>query len=394
MKGSSIEMKNAEWIWLDAQRHPDMQRCRVNIMDTPKDGQRFAVCAFRYKRTFKEIPLRLVFEVSGDTTFRFECNGDYIGRGPAAVGGDFEFPSAMPCIYSSFYEYRPKTAEIEIYAEVKMGSDVMTEYSCGGGGFYLDCEVIYRKGKSERFGTGKDWECRVMPAFLNCRDADFRLLPSEWEQAEISPITRKLQPAPIRNIAEEAVISGDFEPFTVGAGEKQTKIFDFDRIYAAYPIIAVEGGDDTEIVVTAQETADSSQAAGKIIFAGTGKHRFLRMFSVGALEISVNNRGKTPVTVTDASIIAVSYPTATSLVNEKREDREGDFYCSDEYLNRLYELCRHTARICRQSLHLDSPRHQETLACAGDYLVESLIDAYAFGDHELLALILCGSRSF
>ena len=71
------------------------------------------------------------------------------------------------------------------------------------------------------------------------------------------------------------------------------------------------------------------------------------------------------------------------MVNERREDREGDFRCSDEYLNRLYEVCRHTERICRQSLHLDSPLHQEPLACTGDYMIENHIDALAFGDLEL-----------
>ncbi|MCQ2463801.1 MAG: hypothetical protein MJ177_10465, partial [Clostridia bacterium] len=46
-------------------------------------------------------------------------------------------------------------------------------------------------------------------------------------------------------------------------------------------------------------------------------------------------------------------------------------------------VCKHTLKICRQSLHLDSTKHQEHLACTGDYYIESLMTLYCFDDFRL-----------
>ena len=54
-------------------------------------------------------------------------------------------------------------------------------------------------------------------------------------------------------------------------------------------------------------------------------------------------------------------------------------------LNKVYEVCKWTLQICRQTLHLDSPKHQEPLACTGDYYIESLMTAFTFGDMRLAA---------
>ena len=53
---------------------------------------------------------------------------------------------------------------------------------------------------------------------------------------------------------------------------------------------------------------------------------------------------------------------------------ETGFACSDKLINRIYEVCKHTLKICRQSIHLDSPKHREPLACTGDYFIESLME--------------------
>ena len=63
----------------------------------------------------------------------------------------------------------------------------------------------------------------------------------------------------------------------------------------------------------------------------------------------------------------------------------GSFRCSDPGLEKVWEVARDTLRACRQNLHLDSPRHQEMLACAGDYHVESLMEQACFGDLRLAA---------
>ena len=52
-------------------------------------------------------------------------------------------------------------------------------------------------------------------------------------------------------------------------------------------------------------------------------------------------------------------------------------------MNTVLDTCRHTLKICRQTLHLDSTRHCEPLACTGDYYIESMMTPFAFGDMRL-----------
>jgi hypothetical protein len=62
---------------------------------------------------------------------------------------------------------------------------------------------------------------------------------------------------------------------------------------------------------------------------------------------------------------------------------EAETAVSDDALNRVLNTCRHTLKICRQTHHLDSPRHCEPLACTGDYYIESLMIPFSFGDMRL-----------
>lgn len=59
---------------------------------------------------------------------------------------------------------------------------------------------------------------------------------------------------------------------------------------------------------------------------------------------------------------------------------------SDAKLNKVLEVCAHTLKYCRQSIHFDSPRHSEPLACTGDYYIESLMTAFSYGDMGFLNL--------
>ena len=43
----------------------------------------------------------------------------------------------------------------------------------------------------------------------------------------------------------------------------------------------------------------------------------------------------------------------------------------------------HTLKICRQTIHLDSPTHQEHLACTGDYFIQSMIEYMSLYDPTL-----------
>ena len=56
----------------------------------------------------------------------------------------------------------------------------------------------------------------------------------------------------------------------------------------------------------------------------------------------------------------------------------GAFECSDERLNRIWNVSRWAVQICLQTHHLDSPNHQEPICDPGDYVIESMVNHYAF----------------
>lgn len=61
--------------------------------------------------------------------------------------------------------------------------------------------------------------------------------------------------------------------------------------------------------------------------------------------------------------------------------RRGAFHCSDELLNRIYELCLHTARCCMEDTFVDCPLYEQAL-WVGDARNEALIAYAAFGSYE------------
>ena len=52
--------------------------------------------------------------------------------------------------------------------------------------------------------------------------------------------------------------------------------------------------------------------------------------------------------------------------------------CSDERLNRIWKASRWAVQICLQTHHLDSPNHQEPISDPGDYVIEAMVNDYAF----------------
>ena len=96
------------------------------------------------------------------------------------------------------------------------------------------------------------------------------------------------------------------------------------------------------------------------------------MHSAGEGKLVIKNNDNTDVKV-KLSFVAPWYPV----------EKEGSFVTDNEGLNKVYGVCKHTLKICRQTLHLDSTKHQELLACTGDYNIESLMTMFCFGDMKL-----------
>ena len=96
------------------------------------------------------------------------------------------------------------------------------------------------------------------------------------------------------------------------------------------------------------------------------------MHSAGNITIVANNKSDSPAELT-VSFIETHYPVYD----------ECETVTSDNDLNAVLDTCKHTLKICRQTHHLDSPRHCEPMACTGDYYIESLMTMFSFGDMRL-----------
>jgi hypothetical protein len=94
-----------------------------------------------------------------------------------------------------------------------------------------------------------------------------------------------------------------------------------------------------------------------------------RMRSVGEITLEIEGE----CTIKELYINYVHYPVKN----------EATFNCSDKLLNQIFDTCIHTQKICRQTLHLDSPTHQEHLACTGDYYIQALIEYFNMYDPTL-----------
>lgn len=81
-----------------------------------------------------------------------------------------------------------------------------------------------------------------------------------------------------------------------------------------------------------------------------------------------------PLTVHHAQALLVHYPVA----------REGFFSSSDPELNRIWEISRHTTRLCMQQFYEDGVK-RDGLLWTGDYRIAYLCNSMLFGDRDLAA---------
>ena len=124
----------------------------------------------------------------------------------------------------------------------------------------------------------------------------------------------------------------------------------------------VKGGKGAELTIKAHHSA-------KIILGG-GEQMLEFPFMteiVPAFTVELKNVTE-PVVIVDAGANFTSQPV----------EYRGAFECSDEKLNQIWNVSRWAVQICLQTHHLDSPNHQEPISDPGDYVIESMVNHYAF----------------
>ena len=364
-------MKHSEkWIWLPKSSYPDSQTTVCSGFEEAS-GNEYCVAEFKRSYFFDKNIVCAKLRFSGDTLFQLFCNGSIVATGPAAVGGDFIGNEEPRDNYYSFEKnIRPESKALDFFARVQMAPTQICDYSAGHGGFMLFGVLTFEDGTQEVIFTDDTWSVRKNGAYVSPKFFDGRTEPDKYIPAEITRNIWHTDTAIIPPRTEKEIIPDGGE-ITLLPNEEKEVVAELDMIYAGFVHIKAETDGELHLELACRELQEDNEPES-FIFKGEGEYRGFKLHSVGNYLIKVKNKSDSPSKLT-VSLIATHYPTPD----------EADTVTSDGELNRVLEVCKHTLKYCRQTHHLDSPRHCEPMACTGDYYIESLMTVFSFGDMRL-----------
>ena len=355
------------WIWLPRDIYPDNQKTRFDSFS--QDDATYTVAEFKRSYSFEKTVSSVKLRVSADTEFQLFCNGNIVATGPAVVGGDFlGNGKAREWFYATEAEILPESNKLDFFGRVKMCPVQICEYSKGSGGFMLCAEVTFENGEKEVISTDESWKVRRNRAYSKPLFFDATIAPDDYVDAEKTEDIWNAETAPIPARSEKEIIVGEF---TLAPYEETEKELELDMIYAGF--LRVEA--KTSGVLNAEfklREIDENGSAETLKLAGECEYRGFYLHSAGNIVATLINDSDSECTV-KIGFITTCYPVEV----------EAKTVTSDESVNNILNLCRHTLKYCRQTHHLDSPRHCEPLACTGDYYIESLMTSFSFGDMRL-----------
>ncbi len=383
-------LKNAKTIWVSKDKHPEFQKS-FETTGMSRENTYFRVAEFSKIFNIEKSVKKAEITIFADCKYRLSFNSKVIGTGPVCAGGDFSNPHSLPKSYYTTFSITPEIGSNEVYVEVQTVPEVMTDTSKGKPCLIANIEIIYEDLTTENIITDETWLCRATERYRSADSYRCGFENSSWENAVLTENIWDLHQSPIEPLVEEFVtpaeiyvpeiykdrVSVNGNNVTIRYGSPVTIDCVFDKIYAAYPCMKFTN------CVNAIANIDCQEFLGQICHDKKTRirindiydldYRGIRLQSVGVIRIGVVFTEKNDISINNIGIVSTHY----------KETDNGTFECSDEGLNKVFKLCKHTLGICRQSLHLDSPYHQENLACTGDYYIESLMAYFCFGDTKL-----------
>ena len=364
-------MDGAEFIWVENKKYIT---CRKTVFDK-SEIRNFRMCAFKKKYDFDKKIKTLSLNIFADTKYFLYINGSYMGFGPVCSGGDYASTEAMPVQYYSSYDLSVDEEFIDIFVLVQIDAAVQTDTSVGRGGLVIKGSVTFEDGSAFDIATDESWLASPAFCYPELNLYDYTKKPYAWKNAVKTENIWNLKISQIPLLTQTKVTDESFLPIITAANSEKEVFLEFDKIYSGFLYMDVSAQGRFEITAYLGETAGRPLQVETIKGSGSVRHNSVIMTSAGVLRLKIKNFCDMPLIVQEAAILYTRYPES---------GENGSFVCSDEELNKIYELGRHTLNICRQSIHLDSPAHQENLGCAGDYFIESLIEYFTYQDTRLI----------
>ncbi len=352
----------ARWIWLRN--------------ETPA-----AAGMFRQEITLNEAPQSVKARLTADIKYRFCVNGRLVSRGPVDSGRDYQGGST----HRWFYDCRDLTPFFTqgtnvISAEVFRQWPMQTAVSRGQPGFLFEADITGRDRKKRMIQSDTTWHSLAALQFPNSTTFDFSKEPAGWQFAglddstwpmsrEVKDVWERLLPSGIPPLMEARYpvkrIEGlpENREFNTNGSFKVV----FDRVLSAYPTLEVNGGKGAELTINAHHECKVRLGGGRQFFEFPFKDEIAPSFTVRLKNVTE------PVTITDVGANFTSQPV----------EYKGAFECGDARLNRLWKVSRWAVQIGLQTHHLDSPNHQEPICDPGDYVIEDMVNDYAFAQPRL-----------
>lgn len=361
---------NGKWIWLDKNKYPDRQ-----ISKPMRDGDiedEFSAVEFQRNYKFDKKIIRATVNASASMKYQLWINKNYIGRGPIDDGGDIDLHESMLTHYFNTYEVDVNNNEISFFSRVYSRPTAYSDYGLGHGGFFVDAVLHFEDGSEKNIFTDETWNARLNSMFIDANNLDTQRSIGEYENTSVFDFPlQNFKKSPIPNLADE-YIECKAEKI-----EENKYVITFDKIICGFLFFDLHT--KGKITLTADYVEIKRHNSEQEIVADRDlKYQSLVMKSCERIIITVSGDTK-DYSIENIGFIFTHYPC---------DDSNSFFNCSDEGLNKVYDVCKYTLKLCRQTMHLDSPMHQEPLGCTGDYYIESLMNYYSYGDSRLTRLDL------
>lgn len=376
VKDITAEKMKERWIWLPKDAYPDRQDTKYSCMANGGDTN-YTVAELIREFTFPGRTItRVRLCVSGDTAFLLFADGAFLLRGPACVGGDFLYNDMLrPEYYAFDCEYVPagQSQTLSLRALVRMGSVRICEYSRGTGGFFLNGTVEFADGGSEEIFADGRWRIRPLGAYAAPYRYDGAIPPERFLPAQCADAPVPTLVAPIPPCEEHTLPLENDGIVRMDAPGEYEAAFSLDRTCACYVNVEVSGA-GAEVQIAGYELAGGNDWFYDLRFAGSDAFYGMELQSAGGVRVKIKKetQGETAVRLI---LRASHYPAPICAKTET----------SDPALDLVLDVCAYSLKYCRQTMHLDSPKHCEPLACTGDYYIETLMTAFTYGDLRLAA---------
>jgi len=385
-----------DWIWLNKSFFYEYQKTKTEWIQNADSIKEYRAL-FRKNFDLSKLPDKAIISITADVSYRLYINGKFVNQGPPNIGSDYF--DTVPPTHWFYYTLDVKKYLHEglnlIAVEVFGHFREISETTSGEGMLICDLDAL---PNGIIIGTDTSWKCNIDTSFSKSgsnyyQNANFEQVGWKensfddrlWENASVKEfakdgyLIRSEIPVPMRYAVKPTGIwfPGCDEALTkyeTLVYEKPYKKSEFTLDYGKnltgyYGFEVIAQKNDT-IKIYPYEKKYASQNRSLTYICKEGRNVFKAPYLSVYRYLKVMAVSGKGLVIKDIHTDFSSYP-----VNYR-----GSFACSDTALTELWDITRWTTQLCMNDMFYDSPKHQEPIACTGDYLIHSLINYYAFGD--------------